>query len=339
MNRDKKYTVLMTGAGGAAIPGLVKKLQNQGYRVLTADMNENAIGLYISDKGFLIPGGLAPGFLPAIREICRREKVDAVIPLVDEELSTAVELEEEGIKVLLPRKKFIETCLDKHLLMKELEKAGIGAPGTRLASDGFEGLIYPIVVKPRVGRGSRGLGLVHSEDELVTFLQSSPYKPENLLLQEYIDGPEYTISVVVWRDGKVQAVVPKEIIHKQGITRLAVTKFNSKIDEICRLVQKHLNADGPFNVQLRLNKETGEPGIFEINPRFSTSVSLTVAAGIDEIGELLKQALTGMPSQIGPWREGVVLMRQTLDTFIDISEFNEHRNRILGEENDINHRS
>ncbi len=321
-------TVLLTGAGGAVLPLLIKLLREQGYRVLAADMDAEAVGLFLADKGFVIPGGKSADFVPAIREICQQEKVDAIVPLVDEELLAAWDLADDGIQVILPRKEFVALCLDKWQLMNKLYQAGIRVPETRLACDSDMGLGFPVIVKPRTGRGSRGLGLVHSDLELQAFLAASAYSREENLLQEYIEGTEFTVSVLVWRDGQVQAVVPKEIISKKGITRIAVSRLNPAIDSVCRQVQQALQADGPFNVQLRLDAH-GEPCIFEINPRFSTSISLTIAAGINELLIVLKQALSGLTSRNYEWREGIVLLRQTMDSFRDESEFLLNRSNIV----------
>jgi carbamoyl-phosphate synthase large subunit len=177
-------------------------------------------------------------------------------------------------------------------------------------------------VKPRVGRGSRGLGIISAEGDLLSFLAASPYAPEELLLQEYIEGPEFTVSVVVWRDGEVEAVVPKEIIWKKGITQLAITRHNAAIENLCRQIQERLRADGPFNVQLRLDGKNGTPIPFEINPRFSTTVSLTIAAGIDEVGGLIAKATgQGERNRFGEWQEGLVLLRRILDVFVDEPRF------------------
>jgi carbamoyl-phosphate synthase large subunit len=176
------------------------------------------------------------------------------------------------------------------------------------------------VIKPRTARGSRGFQLLGSDADLRRYLDTSPVPAEGLLLQECIDGPEFTVSVVVWRDAEVQAVVPKEIISKRGITRLAVTRRNAAIDTLCRSIQRALRADGPFNVQLRLR--AGVPLPFEVNPRFSTSISLTMAAGIDELCGLVAQALGGRDGyRFGDWREGVVLVRTTRDEFLDERAF------------------
>jgi carbamoyl-phosphate synthase large subunit len=321
-------TVLMTAAGGASIPGIIEHLRSTwGFRVLVADMDRHAAGLYLADKGFVIPPGASSDFLPVIRSICRQEKVNVFIPLVDEELVEALEIEADGVAVLCPRRAFVETCLDKLVLMQQLQAAGISIPGTYLASGDLREVDFPAIVKPRQGRGSRGIGVVRSQSELAQFLKTSPSAPDELIVQTYIDGLEFTVSVTVWRDGVVQAVVPKEIICKKGITRLAITRHNSRIDALCRAVQNSLHADGPFNVQLCVDKTSGIPFIFEINPRFSTTVSLTIAAGVDEIGNLISYATgTTETMPFGEWREGVVLIRRTLDEFIDEADF---RKRLI----------
>ena len=323
-------TVLITGAGGAAVPSLIELLRKKKYRVISADMDPSAIGLYVADKGYVIPRGMSPDFLPVIRNICRKESVRAVVPLVDEELISSFELEQDGIAVLLPRPEFIAMCLDKFILMKQLKSVGIGVPETRLVTEGCTGIRFPVIVKPRRGRGSRGVGIVDSEESLNSFIKASPYATNELLIQEYIDGAEYTVSVVVWRDGEVQAVVPKEIISKRGITRIAVTRRNPKIESLCIRIQEQLKADGPFNVQLRFNASNGEPFIFEINPRFSTSISLTIASGIDELEGLLSQALYGRSSvKFGNWQQGIVMMRKTVDEFMSESDFHFLKTKIV----------
>jgi carbamoyl-phosphate synthase large subunit len=325
----KNKTVFITGAGGAAIPGLIKHLKKKGYRVIAGDMDNLAIGLYLADKGFILPKGQSPDFLPTMRKICKNESVDAVIPLVDEELSAAIDLEKEKIPVILPRKDFIDVCLDKYKLMKQLEEHHIAVPKTKLASEGFNGLSFPIIAKPRVGRGSRGVQLLTSEKDFYRYIEGVN-SLDSILLQEYIDGKEFTVSSVVWRDGNVMGIVPKEIIQKQGVTKSAISRRNSNIEKICIDVQQKLKADGPFNVQLMLN-DKGEPFIFEINPRFSTSISLTIASGMDELHLILDHALTGyVKLDPMPWKEGIVLLRQTLDEFIPEEEFRKHQDNLFG---------
>ena len=317
----KNKTVLLTGAGGPASAGMVSVLRKWGYRIIAIDMLPYSPAFYLSDKAYVVPAGNSLEFLPRLQEICNKENVDAIVSVVDEELPHVSKLEKSGIHVIQPRSEFVELCLDKYRCMKELKKKGINAPPTWLVPEIPADAPYPLFIKPRVGRGSRGTGRVNSHGDLVRFLDNSAYSADNLLAQPFVPGTEFTVSVVVWRDGDVQAVVPKEIISKVGVTRLAITRKNQKIHDLCFAIQKEFRADGPFNVQLSMD-ENGEPLPFEINPRFSTSITLTMAAGVDELGGILSQALFGKDSyRFSDWREGVVLVRHTTDQFLSEEQY------------------
>ena len=67
MNKNK--TILLTGAGGAAAPALIKRLQNNGYRVIATDIDKYAAGLYLADLGVLTVPGNSPDFVKVMSEI------------------------------------------------------------------------------------------------------------------------------------------------------------------------------------------------------------------------------------------------------------------------------
>ncbi|RCV50645.1 ATP-grasp domain-containing protein [Marinitenerispora sediminis] len=314
---------MVTTAGSAPTPGAILRLRALGYRVVATDVDPAAPGLYLADRGYLVPPGGSTGFLPEIRGICAKEEAGAVVPLVDEELDAVTELEDDGIAVLAPRREFVRTCLDKALLMARLADAGVPVPETRSAAAPAGDLVFPVVVKPRTGRGGRGVAVCASPAELARRIEHGGYPAADLIVQELLAGTEFTVSVVVWRDGAVQAVVPKEVILKRGVTQYAVTRRHERVAQVCRAVQRELRADGPFNVQLALDA-AGEPRVFEINPRFSSTAPLTVAAGVDEIGGLLGQALAGGPRLADDWRDGVVMVRRWAEEFVDEADFVRH---------------
>ncbi|MBR8745066.1 ATP-grasp domain-containing protein [Nocardiopsis sp. MG754419] len=318
---------MVTTAGSAPTPGTILHLREQGFRVVATDVDPVAPGLYLADRGYLVPPGDSEAFVPRMRELCERERAVAVVPLVDEELVRVGELAKDGVEVLLPRLDFVTTCLDKYVLMQRLEDAGIGVPRTWLMSewptDAADRSRGGLIVKPRSGRGSRGVMIVDSARDLARVVSESGYPADELIVQERITGPEYTVSVVAWRDGGVQAVVPKEVVLKQGVTKYAVSRRNAAVVRTCRAIQAALRADGPFNVQLCLDG-AGRPRVFEINPRFSSTAALTAAAGVDEITGLLRQALGAGPRLRDDWREGVAMVRRWSDEFISEGDFTAH---------------
>jgi carbamoyl-phosphate synthase large subunit len=321
--------VLLTGAGGAAVPSLIANLRKAGFFVVVVDTNPQAAGLVFADAGALVPAGDNPNFLPVLRGICRRYDVRAVAPLVDEELVPCTELAADGIAVIAPSRSFIETCLDKQHLMDAFVASGLPALRTAAAAAGAGAVGFPCVLKPRRGRGSRGVAVVTDANGFAPAIAANPYPSHALIQQEYVEGPEFTVSVTVSGDGTVLGIVPKEIILKKGITWVAVSRRNAAIERLCREIQKKLRADGPFNVQLRLNG-AGEPMAFEINPRFSTTVTLTAAAGIDEMRTLIAIAI-GKEQAVADqtWREGVVLVRSLYDNFIDEADYRARVSAIL----------
>jgi carbamoyl-phosphate synthase large subunit len=312
--------ILVTGAGGAATPHLIEHMRGLGMYVVAADADAEAAGLLLADKGYVIPFANTPAFLPAIRRICAAERINAVVPLVDEELLQCCDLREAGIFVLAPTADFIATCLDKLALMERLRGAGIAVPAGVCGDQAFAGLRFPLIAKPRTGRGSRGVRMLARAEEAHAYLADAA--PAGILIQEFVDGVEYTVSVVVSPAGEVHAVVPKRIIAKRGITRLAATERNPAIEQVCVAVQQALRADGPFNVQLKVDAKSGVPMIFEINPRFSTTVTLTMASGIDEVAGLLIQGLDGPGTyRFGAWQSDVVLVRRGQDAFMSGADY------------------
>lgn len=316
-------TIALTGAGGPAIPGMVDTLRKglskeYNLKILGLDMDPNAIGFFLVDKGITIPAGNSDEFTQKIKNICSEEKVDVFISVVDEELESCLELENQGIKVIQPEKEFVKLCLDKQKLMQRMKDESLPYIPTISATDiDFSIIKFPAILKPRTGRGSRGISIVHDSEQLKNSIQKSNYSLDNLIIQDFIEGPEFTVSVIVWRDGKVQNVVPKKIISKIGITRQAITEYNEKIHTACVNIQNKLKANGPFNVQLKLDKNSGEPFIFEINPRFSTSITLTCAAGVDELTGLVLQSLGKEFKLDNPFKEGVLMYRRMQDIFLN----------------------
>jgi carbamoyl-phosphate synthase large subunit len=242
------------------------------------------------------------------------------IPLIDEEIEVSYRIKEEipNLLIIVPEERFCDIVLNKWNMYKEFVKNGLHVPETLLLEniDSID-CEWPMIVKPIVGRGSRGVQILHSKKQLEAYLELSSYKLEDLILQRLLQGIEYTVSVIVSRQGKLLAVVPKRVIRKKGVTQVAVTEENYAIESLCKDIQSKLKANGPFNVQLIM--EGNKPFIIEINPRFSTTVALTLAAGVNEVDIAIKDSL-GIPYTIDQFKKGVVMTRYYEQYYIAESE-------------------
>ena len=286
--------ILVTGAGGAGAIEIIRTLKELGrYRVIAVDAAPYAAGCTFADRGYIVPPAVSSLFQPALKQIILEEKPDFVVPLVDEEILTVHQLVAmlpiPRPFIVTPSPGFCRFALDKWLTFKTLDLAGIPTPPTCLADDAMD-CTFPAVIKPRRGRGSREVAYLASFGDLNAYLNRAHRPPDSYVIQKQIIGTEYTVSCVVGLDGPTLAVVPKECLLKQGVTQIGITRKRLEIDRICRQIQDRLNANGPFNVQLIMGEDC-VPYVIEINPRYSTSVALTIAAGINEVDVIVRHAL------------------------------------------------
>lgn len=315
--------ILLTGGGGAGTIEVIKRLRATGrYFVIAADASRYAGGFAFADRSYVIPFGASPDFEGAFRRLIHRERPDFVIPLVDEEIPVVHRIvagESNGrVRVVAPTPEFCELALDKWLTYQRLDEAGLPVARTWLASEA-RGCTYPAIIKPRDGRGSRGLAFLDGPADLEKYLEHAGRAPDRFVVQERLYGVEYTTSVVVALGGPSLAVVPKEATDKRGITQVGITRDVPEIDRLGRDIQDRLRADGPFNVQLILGEDR-VPRVIELNPRYSTTVALTLGAGLDEVHAVVQRALG---HDVGPlsFRPNVMMVRHYTQIFVDESEW------------------
>lgn len=299
----------MTGGGGAGTIAAARFLRQSGkYKIILGDMDKWAAGLKFADKSYILPPGSSNKFLHVVRSIIIKECVDIFVPLVDEEILKSYELKKDfpELLILLPAYNFTKMVLDKWRLIEELRNNGFPHPKTYLYSHDLKRLKYPYIVKPRRGRGSRNVFEVNSRKQLHGYKDLFNLPAHEILVQEKIIGKEYTVSVVANKSGDLLAVVPKEVIQKRGITIAALTRKNNNIQNLCINIQRKFKANGPFNVQLILRND-GVPVIFEINPRYSTTIALTIKSGVNEI-EILTEDIK-YSKELMPFTENLVMTR------------------------------
>lgn len=324
-----KKTIMITGAGGAASVFLINHLRQNDFRVVAIDSNVHSVGLLYADASYVVPLCTSNNFISAIKKICEKEEISFIIPLIDEELVLMKRLESQTIKVICPSENFINLTLDKFCLMQALSSIDVCIPETFLFSEDYSSIEFPVVIKPRKGRGSRDVFFANNKYELNKIVVLKKDCLDDFIIQKKIEGCEYTVSVVINPENKCISVVPKKIIEKIGITKSAITEKNEKILNLCKIIAKKLVPLNPFNVQLIISLLDGNPYIFEINPRFSTTVNLTIAAGIDEIMFPINFYENPDLKMSNTFISGLVLLRSVKEDFVKIEEYNNQKTKII----------
>ena len=308
------FNVLITAGSRrvALVRGFQAALKKLGLsgKVVSTDFNPLSPALYISDCYHWAPLTSDPGYLDHISCICRKEEIRLIVPTIDDELEimgSAVErFAGMGVKVLVSSPATSRICNDKWETFHFFNKRGIPTPKTWLPNNlpSENALEYPLFLKPRRGRGSVETFSINNERELNFFLDyvSQP------IIQEFLEGREYTLDTFVDGGGSVIAVVPRRRLWvRAGVMDKGRTEKNQELIELGKRVAEELKICGPANIQVKYTE--GQPKVFEVNPRFSGGIPLTLAAGVD-FPELSLRMANGdiLEPMLGKFTDGLVMM-------------------------------
>jgi carbamoyl-phosphate synthase large subunit len=265
-------TMLITGCRGDIGIALAQIAAEEGVagRLIGCDVQADNGGSTDFDVCETMPPADAPDYLSRLRQLADRHAVDVIVPMSEAEigvLSRADSLESfAGRTVIAANRQAVDIGLDKLETCRMLERAGLPAPWTIAVGEG-EPLSFPCIIKPRRGQGSKGLQRVMNAAEAAGLAATR----QGYIWQELIlpDEPEYTCGLYRSGDGQIRTIIFLRQL-RGGITHSAELVENAAIDALLRRIAEVVNLKGAINVQLRV--DAVGPKVFEINPRFSSTV-------------------------------------------------------------------
>jgi carbamoyl-phosphate synthase large subunit len=281
-----------------------------------SDWSGMAPAFYEADEGFIVPGINAPHYVDAILEICRRKKVGLVIPLVDPELMALAKARDrfaaEGVCAVVSSPRVVEICRDKEKTCRFLRTAGIGSPKVFSFQEAMKGP-FPLIAKARAGSSAKNVRQIHSAAVLDRLHRSKV----DYVLQEYVEGHEFTVDIYAGLDGVPRVAVPRERLQVRAgeVIRGRTVRHEKIIREAMSLVEALAECRGVITAQCRLTAE-GDPKFFDVNPRFGGGVPLAIRAGADFPRWIIEEHL-GRKPDIRPeaWEDNLVMMRYDGEVF------------------------
>jgi len=306
-------TVLVTGAGGPAGVAVIRALRNH-RRVVAVDADPFAVGLRLADDGAVIPACDDDGFVDELARVAERTGARVLISTLAEEMrmlhTHGDRLSLHDTRTWIADRAALDQCLDKWCFAQALSEAGVPTPYTALG--GVANVPGPWIVKPRWGRGSRHVYAADDRDDLERMLARVP----NPIVQHRLDGTEFTVDVLIDRDGTVAGAVPRwRLETKAGISTKGMTFVDDDLLAIVDRAVQAVRLTGAANLQ-GFTSPDGEHTITEINPRFSGGLPLSLAAGADLVGEYVR-GVEGRPlrQERLRFRAGVVMLRHFDEVF------------------------
>jgi carbamoyl-phosphate synthase large subunit len=323
-------SILVTGSGSVYGLGIIRALKASAlpFEIIATDINPYSLGLFFADKGFIAPRASdEESYFMFIENLCKDHQIKAIFTGSTAELPFYSKNRESlerstGVKVFVNSPSVIETCCDKWLTMCHLSRSGFQIPASiRYPEDVgtlfsfIKSVGYPLIVKPRGGRGSEGVALVKDKQQLLENLKGK----KNLIIQEYLtdEEQEFTVGICINQKGKVISKIALRRYLQEGVSIAAVSDGYEDIADYCADVASTLGGYGAINVQLRL--KDGMPVIFEINPRFSSSTGMRLLFGINEPESLIRSEV--LCQEVVPSRAATgLVLRQYSDYYFPLDK-------------------
>lgn len=161
----------------------------------------------------------------------------------------------------------------------------------------------PLVVKPSESSGSEGVFKIKTEEDLKK-LQEKPEIFSQCVVQEFVEGPSYSIEVIGYQgDYQVYQVTELEMDQHYDCKRVlapAILDDNlmKSFEQMGLTLARHLKLQGIMDVEVVLNR--GELKVLEIDARLPSQTPTVVyqSTGINLV-EILGQSFTKHRLQVG----------------------------------------
>lgn len=199
---------------------------------------------------------------------------------------------DESVVIMRHRDRFPEDLIipyeNEELLLRLSNKAtatelarecGIPVPDVHKSATDVKS--YPAVIKPVIGNSAKSVYFPRNESELMHLLEK--HKDEETLLEEWINGTDYSIDCVRWHS-YFQASVYRALVTKTIGGGTSTQREIVEMPEIEAYAKRLLDAvdyNGVCGMDFRYDAESKRIAFIEVNARFTGGVATPIAAGFD----------------------------------------------------------
>lgn len=320
--------VLMLGAGTQGL-AIVRDIKRAGHNVIMIGEKNNYgdRSRYVDKKYYCVFSPYSDEYLSLVIDVIKLEAIDVVIPMGDvsaEFLSRNTDILYPIVRFLMPSINVFQKATDKNQLMALCQEKGYPYPYTINTVDDISTvdrsiIPFPLLIKPNITCGARGMTLVNSYEELIDKYSAIREEYGPCHLQQYVKqgGAQVEVQLYIDESGRL---VNSSVIYKYrwypekgGSSCCAKSVRNDKIVDILYHLLLDLNWVGFADFDTIEDPDTGELLIMELNPRVPACVKCAIEAGINW-GEVIVNAYMGLPQKHYEYNENVFLRHLGFET-------------------------
>lgn len=343
----KDLTVLVTACGAQFMPGLANCIKDNGertIRIVGTDMSDDTTISQMVDSYYIVPPDDDPAYIDTLLEICKKEKVDVLLPFMSAELLLLIDRKDEferiGTKVSVSDRRSVEITTNKYLFYDFLKHNSLQVPRFARVTKADELLGacqecgFPnnaVCVKATELSGSRGIRIVKPDisrfdilfnekpnsfyttmDDLLSTLKERDKMPE-MMAMEYLPGMEGSVDLIADHGEILYMAYRESTVNLHSIPQAGELKENQEAYEISKKVVKALGLTGSADLDFKNDKD-GHPVLMEINPRIAATMRVFKEGGLNLPYLRIKQ-LIGEELPEASINYGVKFKRRYLEMF------------------------
>jgi predicted ATP-grasp superfamily ATP-dependent carboligase len=318
--------VFVTDAQMRSSLAVIRSLGAKGIEVTAGEDTRFATGFfskYCADTVvYPSPTKKRADFVAALVDILQSDEYDVLFPVADACLAPIIENERvlsKYTRIALPPRKTFLHGFDKGATLKIALEHGIPCPATffvdtpRQLEAAKRGLDYPMVIKPRISSGRRGVAVCSDDNELVAKYSAIHAEYEKVLIQEFIPRKEeFGVYALLNDASELRAITVQRRLRSYpvdgGPSTLRETIRNESTGEAVRLARellKAMNWTGVAMVEFRVDARDGVPKLMEVNPRYWGSLQLSILAGVDFPYLQYRMMMEGDVETAGDYLDGI----------------------------------
>ncbi|RSN78091.1 ATP-grasp domain-containing protein [Candidatus Methanodesulfokora washburnensis] len=313
------------GAPGLAVAKCLK-MADENLDLIGLDYTPSSPGVFdpIFSKVRALPPSLTYEYIRALKLIAEEENLDVLIPNTDPEvvvISRYLEELRDSVKLLIPSYSVVEKVKDKVSAERYMREKKIKTPKSYIVDLKSQKLDidlgYPVLVKSEEGVFS----CINKEELRICLKRLRIFGFKNALVQEYVEGDEYSIASVAI-DGEIRGwVMQKKLaLSDFGSTLMGVTVNNERVLRIAEDVIRGLRWTGPLEIEFRSAGE--ELFLTDFNLRFPAWIYLSPFAGVN-LPYLLLRLIYDNSVKAAMQKVGVIILRTIEDKIIDFRKLGE----------------
>ncbi|SDM37721.1 ATP-grasp domain-containing protein [Bacillus sp. OK048] len=283
--------------------------EGRQFEIFGTHSNKDALYLQYCDYAFTEPTVSGEDYIEFCLDFCQKHKIDIFIPRKENvRISKRLaDFEAIGVKVLVCSDSDLMETLDNkaaayHSIMQKEEAGADLVPipdffvvnninDFKLAYQTLRDKGHTACFKPVIGEGATGFRVIEDKIESIDQLfrrASSRRLPfhhaceilsqqevfPDLMVLEYLEGPEYSIDCVA-SNQTLYAAIPR----MKGEGRIREIVNHQELIQLAHRFHQHYQLPYIFNIQVKYND--GVPKLLEVNPRMSGGMHFSCLTGLN----------------------------------------------------------